>query len=172
MVRKPAEAERFRIETMAEATAKKLDREAFGQAEAEKREGFARAYVVPGVLPYRFQVDLDVDVTAQAPASGFIAHIAKPTGGLLAGAGNGSLYMYAYNGNANTVAMNYYHLHNHDWLRMRSGGNSGFATGSIAGTGTQNLVITNSTAATHVALRANAAGDYDNALRLVMAAQG
>ncbi len=46
MVRKPAEAERFRIETMAEATAKKLDREAFGQAEAEKREGFARADVV------------------------------------------------------------------------------------------------------------------------------
>jgi flotillin len=45
-VRKPAEAERFRVETMAEATAKKLDREAFGKAEAEKREGFARADVV------------------------------------------------------------------------------------------------------------------------------
>lgn len=48
-VRKPAEAERFRIETLAEATAKKLEREAFGEAEAEKRRGFAQADVVKAV---------------------------------------------------------------------------------------------------------------------------
>jgi flotillin len=45
-VRKPAEAERFRIETLAEATAKKLEREAFGESEAEKKRGFANADVV------------------------------------------------------------------------------------------------------------------------------
>ncbi|MDK2971144.1 MAG: flotillin [Candidatus Sumerlaeota bacterium] len=45
-VRKPAEAERFRIETLAEATALKLEREAFGEAEAEKKRGFANADVV------------------------------------------------------------------------------------------------------------------------------
>lgn len=45
-VRRPAEAERFKIETLAEATAKRLEREAFGQGEAEKRTGFASADVV------------------------------------------------------------------------------------------------------------------------------
>ncbi|MCB2156980.1 flotillin family protein [bacterium] len=45
-IRKPAEAERFRIETLAEAQAKKLDREAFGEGEAEKKRGFAHADVV------------------------------------------------------------------------------------------------------------------------------
>jgi flotillin len=45
-IRKPAEAERYRIETLAEATAKKLEREAFGQAEAEKKRGFADADVI------------------------------------------------------------------------------------------------------------------------------
>lgn len=45
-VRKPAEAERFKIETLAEATAKRLEREAHGQGEAEKRVGFANADVV------------------------------------------------------------------------------------------------------------------------------
>lgn len=45
-VRKPAEAERFKIETLAEATAKKLEREAFGESEAEKARGFAHADVV------------------------------------------------------------------------------------------------------------------------------
>ncbi|MBI5155006.1 flotillin family protein [Candidatus Poribacteria bacterium] len=45
-VRKPAEAERYKIETLAEATSKKLDREAFGEGEAEKKRGFAHADVV------------------------------------------------------------------------------------------------------------------------------
>ncbi len=45
-VRKPAEAERYRIETLAEATAMKLEREAFGEGEAEKKRGFAHADVV------------------------------------------------------------------------------------------------------------------------------
>jgi len=45
-VRKPADAEAYRIEKLAEATATKLEREAHGHAEAEKKNGFASADVV------------------------------------------------------------------------------------------------------------------------------
>lgn len=44
-VRKPAEAERYRVETIAEARAKQLEREAEGQAAATKAKGFADADV-------------------------------------------------------------------------------------------------------------------------------
>lgn len=45
-VRKPAEAERFKIETLAEAQSNKLQREAEGRANAERKEGTAAADVI------------------------------------------------------------------------------------------------------------------------------
>lgn len=45
-VRKPAEAERFKIETLAEAQSSKLQREAEGRANAERKEGTANAEVI------------------------------------------------------------------------------------------------------------------------------
>ena len=45
-VRKPAEAERFRIETLAEAQKIKLEREAEGKSSAERKEGTADADII------------------------------------------------------------------------------------------------------------------------------